>query len=42
VTVQIFRPLEMYTGAAIFYVALIVAFSYGMRMIERLQRWQPI
>ena len=41
-TVQIFRPLEMYTGAAILYVALIVAFSYGMRAIEKLQRWQPI
>ena len=40
-TVQIFRPLEMYTGAAILYVALIVVFSYGMRAIERLQRWQP-
>ncbi len=42
ITVQIFRPLEMYTGAAILYVALIVAFSYGMRVIEKLQRWQPI
>jgi len=42
ITVQIFRPLEMYTGAAILYVAFIVAFSYGMRMIEKLQRWQPI
>jgi len=41
-TVQIFRPLEMYTGAAILYVALIVVFSYGMRAIEKLQRWQPI
>jgi len=42
VTVQIFRPLEMYTGAAIIYVAFIVAFSYTMRMIEKLQKWQPI
>ena len=42
VTVQVFRPLEMYTGAAILYVAFIVAFSYAMRMIERLQNWQPI
>lgn len=42
VTVQIFRPLEMYTGAAILYVLLIVAFSYAMRMVERFQRWQPI
>jgi len=42
VTVQIFRPLEMYTGAAILYVGFIVAFSYAMRMVERLQQWQPI
>jgi His/Glu/Gln/Arg/opine family amino acid ABC transporter permease subunit len=42
ITVQIFRPLEMYTGAAILYVAFIVAFSYGMRMIEKVQKWQPI
>jgi polar amino acid transport system permease protein len=42
VTVQIFRPLEMYTGAAILYVALIVSFSYIMRMIEKLRKWQPI
>jgi His/Glu/Gln/Arg/opine family amino acid ABC transporter permease subunit len=42
VTVQTFRPLELYTGAAILYVALIVAFSYGMRMLERLQKWEPI
>ena len=42
ITVQVFRPLEMYTGAAILYVAVIVAFSYAMRMIERLQKWQPI
>lgn len=42
VTVQVFRPLEMYTGAAILYVAFIVAFSYAMRMVERLQKWQSI
>lgn len=42
VTVQIFRPLEMYTGAAVLYVGLIVLFSYAMRMIERLRKWQPI
>ena len=42
ITVQIFRPLEMYTGAAILYVVFIVAFSYAMRMIERIQKWQPI
>ncbi len=42
VTVQIFRPLELYTGAAILYVAFIVAFSYAMRQIERLRKWEPI
>jgi len=42
ITVQVFRPLEMYTGAAILYVVFIVAFSYAMRMIERIQKWQPI
>jgi len=42
ITVQVFRPLEMYTGAAILYVAFIVVFSYAMRMIERMQKWQPI
>jgi polar amino acid transport system permease protein len=42
ITVQVFRPLEMYTGAAILYVVFIVAFSYAMRMIERCQKWQPI
>ncbi len=42
ITVTIFRPLELYTGAAILYVALIVAFSYFMRQIERLQKWESI
>lgn len=42
ITVQVFRPLEMYTGAALLYIAFIVAFSYGMRMVEGLQKWQPI
>ena len=42
ITVQIFRPLELYTGAAILYVALIVSFSYAMRQIERLQKWEAI
>jgi len=42
ITVQVFRPLEMYTGAALLYVALIVTFSYAMRMVEKLQKWQPI
>ena len=42
ITVTIFRPLELYTGAAILYVVLIVAFSYFMRQIEKLQKWEPI
>lgn len=42
ITVTIFRPLELYTGAAILYVVLIVAFSYFMRLIEKLQKWEPI
>jgi His/Glu/Gln/Arg/opine family amino acid ABC transporter permease subunit len=40
--VQTFRPLELYTGAAIIYIALIVVFSYGMRMVEKLRKWEPI
>ena len=42
ITVTIFRPLELYTGAAILYVALIAAFSYFMRQIEKLRKWEPI
>lgn len=40
--VQTFRPLELYTGAAIIYIVLIVAFSYGMRRIEKMRKWEPI
>ena len=40
--VQTFRPLELYTGAAIIYVALIVVFSYGMRLLEKIRKWDPI
>ncbi|MGO4404440.1 amino acid ABC transporter permease [Bosea sp. RAF48] len=41
-TVQFFRPLEFYTGAALLYVALIWGYTILMRMIERLQQWQAI
>lgn len=41
-TVQFFRPLEIYTGAAVLYVALIWAYTMFMRGLERLQKWQPI
>mgnify|MGYP000946534425 CR=1 FL=1 len=41
-TVQFFRPLELYTGAAILYVALIWGYTMLMRSLERLQKWQPI
>ncbi len=40
--IQTFRPLELYTGAAIVYIVLIVAFSYGMRALEKLRKWEPI
>ncbi|MDF2810296.1 MAG: hypothetical protein K0S56_1327 [Microvirga sp.] len=41
-TVQFFRPLEFYTGAAVLYVGLIWGYALFMRMLERLQKWQPI
>jgi len=41
-TVQFFRPLELYTGAALLYVALIWGYTMLMRSLERLQKWQPI
>lgn len=41
-TVQFFRPLELYTGAAIIYIILIVIFSYIMRGIEKMRKWEPI
>lgn len=40
--IQTFRPLELYTGAAIVYIVLIVAFSYAMRFLEKLRKWEPI
>lgn len=40
--IQTFRPLELYTGAAIVYILLIVTFSYGMRFLEKLRKWEPI
>ena len=41
-TVQFFRPLELYTGAAVIYVALILSFTVAMRRLERLRRWEPV
>lgn len=41
-TVQFFRPLEFYTGAALLYVALIWGYTLVMRGLEKLQKWQPI
>jgi His/Glu/Gln/Arg/opine family amino acid ABC transporter permease subunit len=41
-TVQFFRPLELYTGAAVMYVAFVVAYSWVMRAAERLQKWEPV
>ena len=41
-TVQFFRPLEFYTGAALLYVALIWGYTMLLRRLERLQKWQPI
>lgn len=41
-TVQFFRPLELYTGAAVLYVALIWGYTAVMRRLEKLQKWQPI
>lgn len=41
-TVQFFRPLELFTGAAVLYIALITAYTMMMRALERLQKWQPI
>lgn len=40
--IQTFRPFELYTGAAIVYIALIVTFSYAMRFLEKLRKWEPI
>jgi len=41
-TVQFFRPLELYTGAAVMYVALVLVFTSIMRMVERLRRWEAV
>lgn len=41
-TVQFFRPLELYTGAAVLYVALVWGYTVLMRSLERLKKWQPI
>ncbi|MEQ8895654.1 MAG: amino acid ABC transporter permease [Roseovarius sp.] len=41
-TVQFFRPLELYTGAAIVYVALILSFTVAMRQLERLRKWESV
>ncbi|MDA3917231.1 MAG: amino acid ABC transporter permease [Deltaproteobacteria bacterium] len=41
-TVQFFRPLELYTGAAIIYILLIGSFSYAMRRVEKLRKWESI
>lgn len=41
-TVQFFRPLELYTGAAILYVGLVILYTMAMRSIERLRKWEPI
>jgi polar amino acid transport system permease protein len=42
VMIQTFRPLELYTGAALVYILMIVTFSYLMRAIEKFRRWEPI
>ena len=41
-TVMHFRPLEFYICAAVMYIALIVVFSYLMRQLEKLKRWEAI
>ncbi len=41
-TVQFFRPLELYTGAAVMYVALVLVFTSLMRMIERRRKWEAV
>jgi polar amino acid transport system permease protein len=41
-TNRTFRPLELYTAAALLYVALICAYIAAMRGLEKLQKWQPI
>lgn len=41
-TVQFFRPLELYTGAAVLYVGLVILYTMLMRGIESLRKWEPI
>jgi His/Glu/Gln/Arg/opine family amino acid ABC transporter permease subunit len=41
-TVQFFRPLELYTGAALLYVALVIAYTFLMRRVEKLQKWGAV
>lgn len=41
-TVQFFRPLELFTGAALMYVVLVTLFTAAMRRLERLQKWEPV
>lgn len=41
-TVEFFRPLELYTGAAVMYVALVLVYTSGMRMVERMKRWEAV
>ncbi|MCZ8271580.1 MAG: amino acid ABC transporter permease [Beijerinckiaceae bacterium] len=41
-TVQFFRPLELYTGAAVLYVLLVICYTMLMRRIEKLRKWDPI
>jgi polar amino acid transport system permease protein len=41
-TVQFFRPLELYTGAALLYVGLVIFYTFLMRQLERLRKWEPV
>lgn len=41
-TVQFFRPLELYTGAAALYVGLVVAYTILSRRVEKLRKWEPV
>lgn len=41
-TVQFFRPLELYTGAAVLYVALVIIYTVFMRRVESIRKWEPV
>jgi polar amino acid transport system permease protein len=41
-TTRTFRPLELYTAAAVLYVGLICVYIAAMRGLEKLRKWQPI